>query len=213
MQVVGPTSGEDVLFLEIQPSDTIATLKSRIEFQSAIPPPKQIVQYNRENLQDDTKTLEQCQISPDSLLLVIVDSGQQPQRQGGAGPSQGNTLQRGQGQSGQGRLQDMSPEMIRQSYLSSPRDLANLRQKIPLLADVINDPKLWEDRWNDLQKRQKELQEQRDRDNALIESDPFDVEAQQRIEELIRLEQVEENFEQTREYHPEGELLSLIPSG
>ena len=103
-------------------------------------------------------------------------------------------------------------EMMRQNYLASPADLANLRHQIPQLADAINDPEKFAQLWQEFQRRQKELQAQRERDMALLEADPFDVEAQRRIEELIRLERVDENLEQTREYHPEGKPFpSLLP--
>lgn len=77
---------------------------------------------------------------------------------------------------------------------------------MPFLADAINDSKLWSERWEEVQKQRKDLEEQKERDMALLEADPFDIEAQKRIEELIRLERVEENFEQTKEYHPECEI-------
>ena len=102
--------------------------------------------------------------------------------------------------------------MLRQTYLSSPADLANLRHQIPQLAEAINEPEKFAQLWQEVQTRQKELQAQRERDIALLEADPFDVEAQTRIEELIRLERVDENLEQTREYHPEGSASPLFPS-
>ena len=75
---------------------------------------------------------------------------------------------------------------------------------MPLLADAINDSQRWAQMWEEYQNRKRELEEQKRRDEALLESDPFDIDAQTRIEELIRLQNVDENLEQTREYHPEG---------
>ena len=211
MQIAGPSSGEDVLFIDVDPSATLATLKERIEFQSAVPPAKQVIQYSGQILQDDTKTLEQCSISPDSMLLVIVRDPQQQQRQGQPGSSTTNASQHDQGQARQVGPSEMSPEMLRQSYLSSPRDLANLRHQAPSMADAINDPNLWAERVAEMYQQRKELAEQNERDMALLEADQFDVDAQKRIEELIRLKRVEENFEQTREYHPEG-MVAKTPS-
>ena len=54
------------------------------------------------------------------------------------------------------------------------------------------------------------LQQQRtqiatgDLDADLVNSDPFDVEAQKRIEERIRQDRVSENFEHAIEYNPES---------
>ena len=97
---------------------------------------------------------------------------------------------------------------MRQQYLSSPENLANLRYQIPALADAVHDSGRWAEVWEEYQKRKKELEEQKRRDEELLQSDPFDVDAQRWIEELIRLQNVDENLEQTREYHPEGKVLS-----
>lgn len=45
---------------------------------------------------------------------------------------------------------------------------------------------------------------QREREMALLQADPFDVEAQQKIEEAIRHERVLENMEQAMESMPES---------
>ena len=212
MNIIGSTSAEqeDVLFVDVSPDTTIATLKQRIEFQSAIPPARQVIHYNGSALLDDTKTMEQSQVTADSMLGVQVST---PQRNANlaAGPSRSATTQPSRRQAPRVPLTD--PEQIRQQYLQSPSDLAQLRQQIPQMADAINDPVRWRQMWDEVQRRRAELQSRREQDIALLQADPFDVEAQKRIEERIRLDQeterlqqVDENLEQTREYHPEGML-------
>ena len=204
MNIIGfaSTDQDDVLFVEVEPHTTVALLKQRIEFQSAIPPAKQVIQYNGLMLLDDSKTMEQCQVTADSMLGVHSVS-QQPRAQEGARPGSSLASQPRRAQSSQAASSD--PEVLRQQYLQNPPYLAQLRYQIPQLADVINDPPRWRELYNEYQRRRAELEAQKERDIALLQADPFDVEAQKRIEEMIRLEQVDENLEQTREHHPEGE--------
>ena len=130
------------------------------------------------------------------MLYVIISNPQRP------AATQRTATAQNQGQRGPQSPPD--PEMLRQGYLSSPSDLSRLRNQMPLLADVINDPAEFKRRYEDFQRRQQDLQAQREKDMAFLEADPFDVEAQARIEELIRLERVDENYAHTQEYHPEG---------
>lgn len=103
----------------------------------------------------------------------------------------------------------MNSEELRQRYLSSPNDLANLRYQLPYLADAINDPNLWKERHEGLRRQRKEEDEEQARDMALIEADEFDVEAQRRIAERIKREQINANYQYAREHHPEGQSILL----
>lgn len=103
---------------------------------------------------------------------------------------------------------EMNPEELRQRYLSSPGDLANLRYQIPMLADAINDSELWKERYAEYTRRKKEYEEQEARDLALIEADEFDIEAQKRIAERIKRKQIQENYQYAQEHHPEGMTFS-----
>ncbi|KAL9100018.1 MAG: hypothetical protein Q9163_004554 [Psora crenata] len=216
VNILGSTTAdqEDFLVIDVNPDTTIASLKQRIEFQSAIAPANQIIQYNGSMLLDDNKTMEQCQVTTDAMVGVQVVNPK-PNANEGAGPSRSAVTQAGQRQPMQAVPTDA--EYYRQQYLHNPQALTNLTSRFPELANVINDPARWRELWTEVKKRQEELQAQRDRDMALDEADPFDMEAQKRIEELIRLKQVEDNLEQTREYHPEEvngqKLKAFVDSG
>ncbi|KAG8531686.1 uncharacterized protein KY384_003318 [Bacidia gigantensis] len=206
--ITGGTSDGDILLIEVEPSSTITVLKERIEFQTAIPPSQQVLRYNDTQLEDENKTLEQCSIGPDAFLAV---SARRPPQQGRAQPgaSRAGQSQNRQRAPGESQAPDLNnPEMLRQMYLTSPVHLNSLRQQIPMLADVINQPDRWRQLCEELQKHQREVEEQNRRDEELMANDPMGIEAQTRMAEIIRLKAVDENWEYTREHHPE--LLARV---
>lgn len=49
---------------------------------------------------------------------------------------------------------------------------------------------------------------ERERQMELLDRDPFNIEAQQKIEEIIRQENVMKNLEYAHEHNPEGAYIS-----
>lgn len=81
-------------------------------------------------------------------------------------------------------------------------------QTNPELADAAqNDPARFRDLLGQLAAMQESARLQREREMQLLEADPFDVEAQKKIEEAIRQERVLENMEQAMEDMPESCVL------
>lgn len=56
-----------------------------------------------------------------------------------------------------------------------------------------------------MQDRAREEQLARAREIQALNADPFDIEAQTRIAEIIRAEQVQENLHNAMEHNPEGD--------
>jgi len=52
--------------------------------------------------------------------------------------------------------------------------------------------------------QKQQLERQKQEEIALLNADPFDVEAQKRIEEAIRQKSVDENWEAALEHNPEA---------
>ncbi|XP_075997140.1 protein DDI1 homolog 2 isoform X2 [Genypterus blacodes] len=114
---------------------------------------------------------------------------------------------RGTGSSPQG-LDD--PALLQQMLLSNPHELSLLKERNPPLADALLS--------GDLERFTKVLQEQQ-QDRArreqerirLLTADPFDLDAQAKIEEDIRQHNVEENMTIAMEEAPEsfGQVVML----
>lgn len=96
------------------------------------------------------------------------------------------------------------PETIRLQVLGNPLARQQVAEQNPELAAVLDDPV----RFRELMSRQYDteaMERQRRRQQiADLNNDPFDVEAQQKIEEMIREERVQENLHTAYEHNPEG---------
>lgn len=121
------------------------------------------------------------------------------------------TQRRGQAQAQQqrGAVSNDQAETTRLQVLGNPAQLAEMRDRFPSLAAVINDSNRFREAWQEMlnadQNRERERQEQM----RLLNEDPFNVEAQRKIEEMIRQESVQENLHFAYEHNPEGMSINV----
>ena len=190
---------QDFLSSDVATDMTIADLKGYIESETGVPVAAQNISYNGRVLQDETKTLQQCEVSEDSMLGMHVRrvqvSGSSTSR---AGPAQATGV-------AQHPTRDQA-ETIRLQAAGDPAVLARLGSFNPNLAESVNDPSRFHQLWEEIQRRQHEMQAEKERRMTMLEADPFNVDAQREIEEMIRQEQVTENLQSAMEHNPEGEI-------
>ncbi|XP_006887361.1 PREDICTED: protein DDI1 homolog 1 [Elephantulus edwardii] len=103
-----------------------------------------------------------------------------------------------------------NPALIRSMLLSNPHDLSLLKERNPRLAEALLSGNL--ESFSQVlmdQQRERALREQERL--RLFSADPFDLEAQARIEEEIRQQNVEENMNIAMEEAPEsfGQVVML----
>ncbi|KAL2889606.1 DNA damage-inducible protein 1 [Ceratocystis lukuohia] len=190
---------------------TLETLCDSIRTETQIPNDAQHIYHNGHLIADRVKTLEEMGIVDGDMLALHVrkarDSGSAADARGrqsaAAASSSAPVAQLPTG--GAATMDNVrnNPELLRLQLLSSPEARAHLQRAQPALADALEDParfaNLLQQNFNrDLDER-RARQDQIDRWNA----DPFDVESQARIEEMIRQERVMENLQNAMEYNPE----------
>lgn len=188
----------------------IADLKDFIESETRVPSATQRLFYNGTELHDGSKTLQQCQIAEDSMLGLQVRNPQTASSLASR-PMQGQARRpqpAGAGQRGQAH----DPELLRLQALGNPALLENMRQQQPGLADAVQDPARFRRACEDMKRQQDELEAEKARKLELLSADPFNVEAQREIEEMIRLEAVVENLHTAMEHNPEGEYDFITAS-
>ncbi len=79
-----------------------------------------------------------------------------------------------------------------------------LQTQPELAATAVSDPRRFAELLRELSSRRADQERHRTLEIERLNADPFDVEAQQRIEEAIRQEAVLENLEHAIEYAPES---------
>jgi DNA damage-inducible protein 1 len=100
---------------------------------------------------------------------------------------------------------------IKELYTNNPDELNYLFFQDPKLAEIIvsmDDKALEEIVRERLTKIEEKRKKESDEYNKLWSADPNDPESQKKIEEFIRLKNIEENFKMAQEYLPES-LLSV----
>jgi DNA damage-inducible protein 1 len=204
-----PGAGQQdiLLTLEVFPDMTVATLRDSVQAETGIPQAAQHIYYNGVVMLDDTQTMEQLGITDGEMLAVhvrgshpISDTGNAPQR-GRDAASGVQAEEAAVGARSRGGEQDA--EVIRLNIMGNPGLRQQLHQLDPELAAALDYPQLFAQRL--IQSRNRELRQRAARHSEIerLNSDPFDVEAQAKIEEMIRQERVMENLQNAMEHNPE----------
>jgi len=188
---------QDLLTLDVPLDLTVADLKAMVEADTNLPAQQQQVYLNGQALRDNAQTLEQAGIKDGEMLAMMVN------RRG----AETQTQQRTQSGSGQTRLPPVTAERIeatRQRLAGDPAAVSHLIRSQPEFAQVLNDPQKFRDLWESKQRQQEQLQQQQASEIAALNDDPYNAEAQKRIEEMIRRENIEANLQYAYENNPEG---------
>jgi len=194
---------QDLLSLEILPETSVGMLKESVQAEVRIPKTSQHVYHNGQLLSDESKTMEQLEISDGDMLALHVrdmvghtglpagERTQQPARSQPSAP----------GESGAGG--DPDPELLRLQILGNPAMRQQVVSQRPELAAVINDPARFAQAYRQMQDQEREEQRRRRQHIQDLNADPFDIDAQMRIAEMIREERVQENLQNAIEHNPE----------
>ena len=187
----------EFLTMDVFPEMTLNDLKALVEDDIKVPGSSQHYFLNNELLTEPTKTLEQLKVNEGDMLgLAIRASGSSGRRR---------TTPSNTSQSQQPPRDGLDPERFRTHIISDQRVLAEVRARDPELADASSNPERFRTLWTERQRQATVAQAEKDEQAALLEADPFNVEAQAKIEEMIRQQGVQENIQRAFEENPEGE--------
>lgn len=161
--------------LEVDADMELVNLKALIESELNIPTQHQMLVLNGNQLTNNSASLKTCGIRNDDIILVRSLSNSTPNL-----------------------AQNLSEsERTRLAINGNPQMRSNLLLQFPQLERALNDPVAFERFFTEMQRQQQ-------RQQHAFSSDPFDVEAQRRIEEEIRQKNILENRANAMEFHPES---------
>lgn len=101
-------------------------------------------------------------------------------------------------------------ERMRQRILNDPVAMAQVRNQRPALAESVNDSNRFREVWMQAAREDEERERGRLERLRELNEDPFNIDAQREIEEMIRRETVQENLQFAYEHNPEGKKLDFV---
>ena len=186
----------DLLTLDLPPGLTIKDLKGFIEAETKQPAASQGIYLNGQPVANETQTLEEAGIRDGEMLAVVIRQARPARTPQPQNPNRGTGRPSG----------GPDPEALRQQLLSDPRQIASLRAQDPELAAAVMDPNAWRQAFIARQEQQQAAERERREQIEKLNEDPFNIDAQRKIEELIRQDRVVENLEKAYNENPEGML-------
>ncbi|KAG9045483.1 DNA damage-inducible protein 1 [Tulasnella sp. UAMH 9824] len=104
-----------------------------------------------------------------------------------------------------GRTVEQDAEMMRLQLLGDPQLLRQLQQTQPEIVEAArNNPQRFAQLLSETRRKHQDAELARQREIEALNMDPFNIEAQKKIEEAIRMEAVMENLEHAMEFSPEA---------
>ena len=185
----------DLIPLDVFSDMTLADVKALVQGDTNIPPAAQHLFHNNQVITDASQTLERLQVKDGDMLGMAV---RDPSKLGHRRPQEQE-----QGRSVQRQRQGPDPESLRLQIIGDPRIRHQIRETAPEIADAADDRQKFHDLFNQHQRKLAEAQAEKEAHLAVLNSDPFNIEAQKEIEEMIRLERVQENVQEALENNPE----------
>ncbi|QRV72376.1 aspartyl protease [Ceratobasidium sp. AG-Ba] len=166
--------------VEVDPQVELENIMALLEAECGIPVAEQVISYNGVELLDPRATLGSVGVQENAMLqlrrkAVIA-----------------------------GRIVGHDEEMMRLQILGDPNLMRQLRETQPEIADAVqNNPQRFTQLLHQHRERQQQATMAHQREIDTLNADPYNIDAQRRIEESIRQQAVLENMEHAMEYSPE----------
>ncbi|GJM90525.1 hypothetical protein PR202_ga06812 [Eleusine coracana subsp. coracana] len=185
MKVTVMTADEQFLNLDVDPDESVENLKALLEVETNVPLQQQQLHFNGKEMQNAEK-LSAIGVRDGDLVTMVPleDSPQDIMRVNRDGSA-------------------VNPQAFLQRVRGDSQLMAQLLQNDPSLAQAILGDDINELQ-NILRTRHQQRTRKQEEELALLYADPFDVEAQKKIEAAIRQKGIDENWEAALEHNPEG---------
>lgn len=196
MKITVMTSDEQILNLDVDPNESVENVKALLEVETSVPIQQQQILFNGNEVSNSQK-LSALGVKDDDLLMMTVSGAG-----AGAAASSGSTNDLSFNTDGSA----INPAAFQQHFRRDSNLMGQLFQNDPELAQTIlgNDLNKIQEILRLRHRQRSELQRQKEEELALLYADPFDVEAQKKIEAAIRQKGIDDNWEAALEHNPEA---------
>ncbi|KAK1406924.1 hypothetical protein QVD17_38533 [Tagetes erecta] len=189
MKITVMTTDEQIITLEVDRNESVENLKALLEIESRVPFQQQQLLHNGKEMKN-FETLSGLGVADGDLVMMVSNTSSM---------SSSNEVLNPDGSA-------VNPAAFQQQIRNNSDLMAQLFQNDPELAQLIigNDLNKLQDVLRKRYSQRSELRWQQEEEMALLDADPFDVEAQKKIEAAIRQKGIDENWAAALEHNPEA---------
>lgn len=183
------TGDEQIVTLDVDRDESVENLKALLEVETRVPLRQQQIHFNGKEMQN-TEKLSAAGVQ-DGDLVMMFSTSERPSQDGLRVNPDGTAV---------------NPQAFQQHARGDSQLMAQLLQNDPQLAQAIlgDDTTELQNILRSRHQQRTELKRKQEEELALLYADPFDVEAQKKIEAAIRQKGIDENWEAALEHNPEA---------
>ncbi|XP_074303440.1 protein DNA-DAMAGE INDUCIBLE 1 [Silene latifolia] len=193
MKITVMTADEQIITLDIDRDEAVENVKALLEVESGIALQQQQLLYNGKEMRNHEK-LSSLGVVDGDLIMMVSSSAPLPSS------SQNDALRVNPDGSA------VNPAAFQQQIRSDSNFMTQIFQNDPELAQAISGSDLnkFQEILRQRHRQREEMKRRETEELALLHADPFDVEAQKKIEAAIRQKGIDENWAAALEHNPEG---------
>ncbi|KAM0920943.1 hypothetical protein ACQ4PT_007178 [Festuca glaucescens] len=190
MKLTVMTADEQILSLDVDPDESVENLKALLEVETRVPLQQQVLHFNGKEMMNNAEKLSAIGVHDGDLVMMVASNNRTSEDFMRVNPD-GSAV---------------NPQAFQQHIRGNSQLMAQLLQNDPSLAQAILGDDITELQNILRSHHQQRLQHKRKQEEelALLYADPFDVEAQKKIEAAIRQKGIDENWEAAIEHNPEA---------